>query len=204
MIVRRGTGYKRDALDSRDCNAVRSVPKLSAFDSAPASTTRLDPYTETLDQGRLNCCVDNAVAQAVRVEEIRQLMTRGHTLEEAKLQIPFLSRLFLYYFTRGLDHATASNSGTSLRQTFQIMNTLGFCSESVWPYSDDPDPQTGVFARMPDSSAVRLAFDQRLSAETLRANVIKYSRILDDGYARVDTVKRAIASPTSRPRSRRT
>ena len=184
-----GLGYRPDPPDERDHDAMKVVRLATAPASVPRSR-----LTRTLDQGGLGSCTTNAVAQAVRVAEIKQLVETGAmTLEDAQASVEFLSRLFPYYLARALHHETQEDSGTFIRYVFQILNTFGFPPESVWPYSDDANPDTGRFALMPSGDSFRRAFDQRLAAEAGGSTVVHYSRVPGTSYDRVDNVKRALA-----------
>lgn len=181
-----GLGYKPDTPDARDrdaCKALRTV-------TPPRSVAR-SPFTKTLDQGGLGSCTTNAAAQAIRCEEINTLVAAGMSVEDAQATVEFLSRLFPYYFARAISHETQIDAGTMIRFVFQVLNTFGFCRESAWTYSDDADPRTGKFAKMPSSAAVRAAYDQCL--EAAGEAVVHYARIASTGNARVLDVKRAIA-----------
>lgn len=185
----RGLGYRPDPPDARDHDALKVIQTPSPPPSVPRST-----LTKTLDQGGLGSCTVNAVAQAVRVAEIKQLVESGAmALDDARSVVEFLARLFPYYLARALHHETQVDSGTYIRFIFQVLNTFGFPPESAWPYDDDANPETGPFARMPSGESFRRAFDQRLAAEAGGSSVVKYSRIYGSGYQRVDNVRRALA-----------
>ena len=185
----RALGYRPDPPDPEDFDALGAITTASPPPSASTADRVL-----IVDQGALGSCTSNAVGQAVRVAEIKLLIDHwGMTLEKAQARVEFMARLFPWYFARALEHETQVNAGTHIRYIFQILNTFGFPPESAWPYSDDTDPKTGAFAKMPSSAAFRRAFDQRLAAENGGTKVVKYSRISSSGYARVTDVQRAVA-----------
>jgi len=184
--VSHGLGYIIDTPDDRDHNALKAI-KTS---TAPYSVAR-SILTRTLDQGGLGSCTCNAAGQAIRAAEISALMAAGMGLEDAQATIEFMSRLFPYYFARAISHETQIDAGTMIRFVFMVLNTFGFCRESMWGYSDDSDPRTGKFAKMPSGAAVRAAYDQCLTAAGDK--VVHYARIASTGNARVNDVKRAIA-----------
>lgn len=194
-----GLGYKPSPPDTRDYDA---APFLLKAAPAPPERVARSKFTRTLNQGRLGSCTTNAAAQAVRAQMVIQLVTawtaQGMSFEaalsRAQMEVEFLARLFPYYFARSITHDQGEDTGTFIRFVFQVLNKFGFPYESKYPYSDDTDPKTGKFARMPDSNAIRLAFDQRLKAEAAGVNPVKYSRILSTGYDRVMDVQRAIAA----------
>ncbi len=186
MSAVRGLGYVVDSLDTRDHDALKAI-KTS---TPPYSVTR-SILTKTLDQGGLGSCTCNGTAQAIRAAEISALMAAGMSLEDAQATVEFLARLFPYYFARAISHETQVDAGTMIRFVFQVLNTFGFCRESMWTYSDDSDPKTGKFAKMPSSAAIRAAYDQCLAASG--DAVVHYARIASTGNTRVNDVKRAIA-----------
>lgn len=153
----------------------------------PTTQADLSHLIKILDQGRLGSCTMNAVAQAVRVSHLKQIVESGTmSLEVAQDTVEFLSRLFGYLFARSTHHDTGTDSGTWLRACFGVLNKFGFAPESVWPYDDNPDPGSGKFTRTPSMRAVRAAYDQHQPTE--------YRRILVTGYDRIDYIKRALAA----------
>jgi C1A family cysteine protease len=97
------------------------------------------------------------------------------------------SRLAIYYLARAVIGKQHQHSGCHLRDAFKVINTFGFCPESIWPYSDDPG-QDGSFLRMPPTSAFRRSFDQRGSGR----KPAEYRRIMDTGAERIEAVKQVI------------
>lgn len=185
----RALGYKRDSRDTRDHDALHAIKTPTA----PPSVDRMAIWTKTLNQGQLGSCTCQATFQAVRSDELQQKVTAGETIISAQASTPFGSRLFGYYLARAVDHTTQEDAGAQIRNVFKGLNTHGFPPEDAWPYSDDSNPATGAFARMPSSDAFRLADDQKSSAAKMLANVVKYSRIQATAASRVDAVKRANA-----------
>lgn len=125
-----------------------------------------------LDQGHLSSCVANAVCQAVRAAQYRTSGVPGE----------LGSRLFLYYLARAALHEESLDNGTYIRLAFEILNRFGIPPESAFTYTD----QHGRYQDKPGISAFRLASDQRAPTT--------YLRIDDDGAARVDAVRRALAA----------
>ena len=115
------------------------------------------------------------------------------SIARAQVALEFWSRLFPYYLARAYDHTTKEDAGTNIRTIFRAVNKFGFCAESAWPYDDNTDPKNGPtpFSQMPPANAFRLAYDQRLSADNLQANVIDYARITETGDARINAIKLA-------------
>jgi hypothetical protein len=125
-----------------------------------------------LNQGKLGSCGPNAVAQGLRAAMIRLGFAES----------PLASRLFLYYFARAMTGTTQVDSGVYIRNLFDVIRKIGFCPETVWPYSDDDV----TYKILPGAGATRLAFDQLGS--------FGYYRISSTGGQRVADVRAAIAA----------
>lgn len=171
----------------------------------PRATSLRHLVLSVLDQGGIESCVANAVAQAIRISQVRIALGRATTGDEVEraLSIPLGSRLFAYWFARSYHGAQDVDIGTHLRSCFAAVQKFGIPPEAIWPYSDSRAPAVLVggvggewvpasgaasapFARMPGGNAIRLAFDQHAPTT--------YNRIDDPGYDRVDAMKRAISS----------
>jgi C1A family cysteine protease len=114
-------GWVPDLPDHRDIlyTAVRKVPaKLP-----PAADLR-SLCSKVEDQGELGSCTANALAGALE-------------FLEKKDRIPYidLSRLFIYYNERVIEHTTKSDSGAMLRDGIKTLAKQGVCSETKWPYT---------------------------------------------------------------------
>lgn len=139
---------------------------------APPPSWSLRNLARIVDQRSLGSCVANAVGQAIYIAHRR-----------AGVATPkFVSRLFIYYFSRLYHHQTNEDSGTFLRTAFSALNKFGFCPEETWPYDDGPDK----FRRMPGWQAMHAAFDQR--------SPTVYRRIYESGNSRTNAIKAAIAA----------
>ena len=75
------------------------------------------------DQGQLGSCTGNSLAGATEFE-----------LRRAGRNPSDLSRLFIYYAERAIEHTTRSDSGAQIRDGIKALATVGVCAESVWPY----------------------------------------------------------------------
>jgi len=75
------------------------------------------------DQGQLGSCTGNALAGALE-------------FLERKTSSPFtdLSRLFIYYNERVIEHSVKSDSGAQIRDGVKTLAKQGVCSEKKWPY----------------------------------------------------------------------
>lgn len=190
-----GLGYSPDPYDPRDHDASNEnspgVLKIVHTPTVPLALSASNRrFTKTINQGGLGSCTCNAGVQNVRVSEIKQLVDAGTPLDIAQSRTPFASRLFLYYLARAMDGTTREDAGTFIRNVYRALNMYGFPPEAAWAYSDDADPKTGAFAKMPPAEAFREAYDQRNA--TGDKNLIDYARITAGGAQRVDDVKRAV------------
>jgi C1A family cysteine protease len=75
------------------------------------------------DQLHLNSCSANALAAAIRFDEIRD----GH-----RRAAP--SRLFIYFTERDLSGVSGQNVAVSLRDGYRAIAKVGACPERMWPY----------------------------------------------------------------------
>jgi C1A family cysteine protease len=117
---KRGYGWVPDLPDCRDVlyTAVRRVPvKL------PPAVDLRPQCSKVEDQGQLGSCTANALAGALEFLEIKD-----------KVSFADLSRLFIYYNERGIEHTTGSDSGAMLRDGIKTLAKQGVCSEKKWPY----------------------------------------------------------------------
>ena len=76
------------------------------------------------DQLHLNSCSANAIAAALRYDE----------LKEGRAHVASPSRLFIYYNERVLSGLVGTNSPVPLRDGFRAIARMGACPEAMWPY----------------------------------------------------------------------
>lgn len=80
---------------------------------------------EVWDQGDRGSCVFHGTGMNVL-----------YVSREQKREID-PSRLFLYYITREFEGSLNEDSGAYVRDAFKMLNKVGVCKESTWPYSKD-------------------------------------------------------------------
>jgi C1A family cysteine protease len=145
----RGFGWVPDLPDQRDFlfRSLRRVPLRlpGAVDLRPGC-----PPVE--DQGDLGSCTANALAGAVEFLE-----------QKNRLALMDVSRLFIYYNERVIEHTTQSDSGAMLRDGIKTLVKQGVCSETRWPYL------VSRFTRKPSPACYQ---------EALRHQITSYHRIL--------------------------
>lgn len=113
-------GWVPDLPDHRDIlyGAVRRIP------AALPSKVDLRSLCSTVeDQGNLGSCTGNALAGALE-------------FLERKDKVPYaeLSRLFVYYNERVIEHTTKSDAGAMIRDGIKTLAKQGVCTEKKWPY----------------------------------------------------------------------
>jgi recombination protein RecR len=99
-------------------------------------------------QLHLNSCSANAIAAALRYDELR----------EGRSNVPSPSRLFIYYNERVLAGLVGKNSPVSLRDGYRTVARVGACPEAMWPY------HVRRFRRTPTPSCFRAAREYRAMA----------------------------------------
>ena len=136
-------GWKRDK-PSDDDRHISERLGLS-LGSVPESASIRQHVISVLDQGGVQSCVSNAVAQAIRIcQRVQGVQTP-----------PLLSRLALYSWARAFDGEQTIDGGTRVRNAWLAMAKLGFPRETAWPYDE-----AAVNQPVP-LEAVRESVDQR-------------------------------------------
>src|SRR5690348_3712869 len=118
--TRPGYGWVPDLPDQRDIlyGAVQAVPAR-----LPPSVDLRPGCPPVENQGQLGSCTGNAIAGAVEFLERKN-----------GVRFVNVSRLFIYYNERVLEHTTRSDSGAMIRDGIKTVVKQGVCSERKWPY----------------------------------------------------------------------
>jgi C1A family cysteine protease len=113
-------GWVPDLPDYRDYlyGAVRPVPPM-----LPLRVDLRERCSSVENQGNLGSCTANALAGALEFLERKN-----------KVSYRDLSRLFIYYNERVIEHSVRSDSGAMLRDGIKTLVKQGVCSEKRWPY----------------------------------------------------------------------
>ena len=110
-------GWKRDLPDHRDQKIFFTETQCNDIDLR-------ENCPEVYNQGKLGSCTANAIAFAYEFDQIKQ-----------KEKEPFIpSRLFIYYNERENDGTIESDCGSSLRSGIKVINNIGVCKSTDWPY----------------------------------------------------------------------
>lgn len=144
-----GYGWLPDLPDHRDLLYAQIIPPLVAL---PPSVDLRPTCSPVENQGQLGSCTANALVG---------------TLEflERKDNVKFidLSRLFIYYDERAIEHTVKSDSGAQIRDGIKTLAKQGVCPEKEWPYN------TAKFAVKPSAKCY---------ADALNHQITSYHRIL--------------------------
>jgi C1A family cysteine protease len=135
-------GWNPDLPDHRDIRfgAVYRVPK-----KLPAKAD-LRPFCPPVeDQGELGSCTAHALTGALEFLE-----------KKDGLAIVQMSRLFLYYNERAVEHTVSSDSGAMLRDGIKTLAKQGVCTELKWPY------QITRFKTKPSTACYKEALDHQI------------------------------------------
>jgi len=119
------------------------------------------------DQLHLNSCSANAIAAALRYDE----------LKEGRPAVPSPSRLFIYYNERVLAGVVGTNSPVSLRDGYRTVAKTGSCPEAMWPYL------VRRFRRPPTPACFRAARRHRAIAYyRVRRSIAQQRACLAEGF----------------------
>jgi C1A family cysteine protease len=115
-----GYGWIPDLPDGRDYLFGARRPMAAVL---PAAVDLRPSCSPVEDQGQLGSCTANALAGALEFLEVKD-------------GIPFadLSRLFIYYNERTVEHTVKTDSGAMLRDGIKTLSAQGVCAEKRWPY----------------------------------------------------------------------
>lgn len=170
-----GLGYKPDAVDSRDIPAAYSLGLSSAATTVvPASLKRF--RVGRLEQGQAGSCVAHALDRAIDI----CLRYAFDKLGKPGIEPLKASRRFMYFNARRQESGPIVDGGCFPRNAMKAVQQLGYCPESVFPYSDD----AAAINEVPPPTAFQQAFDQ---------SNFRYYRVTSTGVARVAEVARALA-----------
>lgn len=111
-------GWRPQLPDVRDhsLTVVHEDPLPSKVDLRPQCPP-------VVDQGQLGSCTANAIAGALGFDQIAQ-----------GLPVVPLSRLFIYYGERVMEHTVRQDAGAMIRDGIKVVAKSGAPAESTWPY----------------------------------------------------------------------
>ena len=117
------------------------------------------------DQGQLGSCTGNAIVGALEFLEMKD-------------KVPYmeLSRLFVYYNERVIEHTVASDSGAMIRDGVKSLTKQGVCSEKCWPYD------ISKFTVKPSAPCYTEAAKHKITSYQRLTTVDDMRTCLADGY----------------------
>jgi C1A family cysteine protease len=156
-------GWLPDLPDRRD---LAFLPPVTSAHVPESVDLRPDMPLPPFDQADLGSCVANSLIGAVVFDQAKQ-----------KLPVQMMSRLFVYYFGRQIEHTIGEDAGLMIRDGIKAYNRFGVCPETDWPYDIDR------FTDRPDASDVAEATAHRpLHYRRVTQSTLGVKRALALGY----------------------
>jgi C1A family cysteine protease len=141
-------GWLPDLPDDRDhrYGLARALPK-----ALPPAVDLRPGCSPVEDQGELGSCTANALVGSLE-----------YLMKKDKAKFADMSRLFIYYNERVIEHTVRTDSGAMIRDGIKTLAKQGACTEKSWPYD------TAKFAVKPPKPCY---------AEALDYQILSYARI---------------------------
>jgi C1A family cysteine protease len=157
-----GYGWVPDLPDQRDImySVVRKIPA-----KLPPAVDLRPMCSKVEDQGQLGSCTGNALVGALEFLERKD-----------KVIYIELSRLFVYYNERAIEHTVASDSGAQIRDGIKTLAKQGVCSEKCWPYD------VSEFKVKPSTRCYKEAATHEITSYQRLQTVDEMRTCLADGY----------------------
>lgn len=155
-------GWIPDLPDQRDhlYAAVHATPK-----KLPAKVDLRAKCSAIEDQGQLGSCTSNALVGALEFLERKQ-----------KQPVANLSRLFVYYNERVIEHSVNQDAGAMLRDGIKTLAKQGVCTEKLWPYA------IGKFAAKPTAACYTQATAHTISSYQRLSTLADMRACLASGF----------------------
>lgn len=157
-------GWIPDLPDQRDqrYSAVYKIPK-----KLPAKVDLRQRCPAMENQGNLGSCTANALVGALEFLE-RKASPRKPPVD--------LSRLFIYYNERVIEHSVKQDSGAMIRDGIKTLAKQGVCPESMWAYN------IAQFAKKPPAACYIAAVHHTIGSYQRLATTDEMRACLADGY----------------------
>ena len=120
LVRRKGFGWLPELPDQRD-KLYAAIARPPA--ALPPSVDLRKSFSPVEDQGTIGSCTANAIVGALEFLENKD-----------KLPLVDLSRLFVYYNERVMEHTVNSDNGAFIRDGIKTTVKQGVCAEAKWPY----------------------------------------------------------------------
>jgi C1A family cysteine protease len=155
-------GWIPDIPDHRDFLYAAIRPRVVRLPKSADLRSGMSPVE---DQGQLGSCTANALAGSLEFLELKA----GQTLTD-------LSRLFIYYNERVIEHSVSSDSGAMLRDGIKALVNQGVCPETEWPYA------IGKFTKKPPAKCYTHAKKHTISTYHRLTSLADMRACLADGF----------------------
>lgn len=146
---------KKDSPDLRD--HIFYAAKHKFVEHLPTKVDLRAGCSPVVDQGQLGSCTANAIASGLR--EYLEL--------KAGQPLTTLSRLFLYYEERSLEGTIGEDSGAEIRDGMKVLNQIGVCPESDWPYDINTFTNPPTNQEVTDAAAYKINEYHRITSLNL-------------------------------------
>lgn len=155
-------GWLPDIPDRRDYlyGALRKVPER-----LPAKTDLRPLCSPVEDQKALGSCTANALVGALEF-----------LMRKDKAKFADMSRLFIYYNERVIEHTVKTDSGAMIRDGIKTLARQGVCTEKSWPYD------TARFAVRPTKKCYTEALDYQILSYARLNTLDEMRACLADGF----------------------
>lgn len=153
-------GWIRDNPDQRDF--VYSIERL---ERVPPSVNLRNGCPPVENQENLGSCTANALVGALEFLE-----------KKDGVEFDDLSRLFIYYNERVIEHTVDSDAGASLRDGIKTLKKQGVCSEKIWPY------RISRFKKKPSKKSYTDALNHTISVYRRITSLIDMKACLATGF----------------------
>jgi C1A family cysteine protease len=156
------SGWLPDIPDNRDhlYGAVRKIPK-----TLPAMSDLRPCCSPVEDQQDLGSCTANALAGALEF-----------LMKKDKVKFADMSRLFIYYNERVIEHTVKTDAGAMIRDGIKTLVKQGACPEMSWPYN------IAKFAVKPPKTCYTEALDYQILSYARLNAVDEMRACLADGF----------------------
>ena len=155
-------GWIPDIPDHRDI-MFRKVYRIPV--TLPSSVDLRPQCSKVEDQGQLGSCTANA-----RVGAMEFLMIKD------KKPYADLSRLFVYYNERVIEHTVSQDSGAMIRDGIKTLAKQGVCTEKLWPYV------IKTFTKKPTPACYKEALNYEITSYPRIDTVDEMRSCLADGF----------------------
>jgi C1A family cysteine protease len=117
------------------------------------------------DQKELGSCTANALAGALEF-----------LMKKDKVKFADMSRLFIYYNERVIEHTVKTDAGAMIRDGIKTLNKQGACTEKSWPYD------IAKFATKPPKTCYTEALGYQILSYARLGALDEMRACLADGY----------------------